>query len=209
MRQVVRTLAAAGTAALLLAAGCPLQTVQIVKPRNASLHDDPGLAIEVRSGRNFVHTSTVVLVDGVDLIDALGLTPPFSGAGGNVTIGGDVVAVSAFTYSIPAAPAAIQVTATLTGLSIGDHTLEAEATPSGGGGPTQKSSQFAVVGDFALAADVIASSGTPAPGVISGGNSARSVTLGDSLAAPPVGISGGGEIRQGFVPAAQGRAGIY
>jgi hypothetical protein len=38
------------------------------------------------------------------------------------------------------------------------------------------------------------------------GNQIGVASLGESLAAPPVGISGGGEIRAGFVPAEQARA---
>jgi hypothetical protein len=204
--QTHRIAAALGVSLLLLAPACPLTTVQIRAPRPGSLHDDPGLAIDVRTGRNFVFESTVVRVDGVDLIAALGLVPPFAGASGNVSIGGDVVAVSDFTYLIPAATEPIRVTATLAGLDAGDHLLEAEATkPSSA--TTLKSAAFAVVEAFALEAEVIASAGTPAPALVPLGTSARAASLGDSLAAPPVGISGGGELRAGFVPAAAARIG--
>jgi hypothetical protein len=205
MGNAVRVLAALGVSALLLAPACPLQTVQIAAPRNGSLHDDPGLAFEVRTGRNFVHTSTVIRVGSVDLIAALGLVPPFAGAGGNVTVGTDLVAVSDFTYSIPAPPAPIRVSGTLTGLSAGDYVLEAEATkPSTA--TTTKAAAFAVVEDFTREAEVIASAGTPVPGPVTLGASARIATLGEPLAAPPVGLSGGGELRPGYVPAATARS---
>ena len=105
---------------LTLAAGCPLQTVVIAAPKRGSLHDDPGVALAVKVGRNYVATSAAVRVDGVDLAAALGLVPPFADAAGNVLIGGDVVAVSEFSYEIPPS-GPYQITATLTGLPAGDH----------------------------------------------------------------------------------------
>jgi hypothetical protein len=207
MRKPIRLACLLGVAALSLAAGCPLQTVQISAPKRGSLYDDPSIALDVKVGRNHVATSTVVRIDGVDLAGALGLTPPFAGASGNVTIGGDVVAVSDFTYAIPPT-GSYQVTATLTGLPVGDHVIAAEAQPIAGG-LTTKSSDFAVVEPFGLAAEVIASAGTPAPSAVIVGNHLHDASLGESLAGPPVGISGGGEIRPGFVPAAQGRAGQF
>jgi hypothetical protein len=97
------------------------------------------------------------------------------------------------------------LTATLTGLSPGDYALEAEAAKPGGG-LTAKTAAFAIVEPFGLAADVIASAGTPPPGPVTLPNRPANATLGESLAAPPVGISGGGEIRAGYVPAAAARA---
>ena len=198
-----RSLFAVGAVVVRLGSGCPLSTVAIQAPRSGSLHDDPAISLDVLVGRNLVQTATVVRVDGVDLIAALGLTPPFAGASGNVTIGGDVVAVSNFSYVIPAATDPIRVTATLAGLSAGDHTLEAEAASPGGGAPTIKSSLFAVALPFTKELEVVASAGTPPPGLLVIGNRVGAATLGESLAAPPVGIAGGGSVRSGFVPAAQ------
>lgn len=203
MRRPLRLIAFAGAALLL--AGCPLDTVQIAAPKVGALQDDPAVALDVKIGRNHIATSAVVLVDGVDLVGVLGLAPPFTGASGNVTIGADVVAISDFTYAIPAT-GPYQITATLTGLSAGDHAIDA-ATLLSAGGTSARNRVFAVVEPFTLEADVIASSGTPAPRPVVVGNHVASASLGESVAAPPVGISGGGEIRAGFVPAAQGRAG--
>jgi hypothetical protein len=195
-------------AAVAIGSGCPLQSVQISEPKRSSLHDDASIAVDVKVGRNHVAASAVVRVDGVDLAAALGLTPPFAGAGGNVVVGADVVAVSDFTYDIPPT-GNIVVTATLTGLGTGDHTLEAEAAKAGGG-TTLKSNAFAVVEPFTLEADVVASAGTPPPPAVVVGNRAGDVVLGESLAAPPVPLANGaGELRAGFVPAAQGRAGSF
>ena len=204
MLRPLRLVAFASVALLL--AGCPLDTVQISAPKVGALQDDPAVALEVKIGRNHVPTSAVVLVDGVDLIAALGLVPPFAGASGNVVIGADVVAVSDFDYAIPPTTDPYRITATLTGLSAGDHAIHAEAL-RGAGGTSARDRVFAVVEPFTLEAHVIASSGTPPPGPVVVGNHVGSASLGESLAAPPVGISGGGEIRAGFVPTAQARAG--
>ncbi len=204
MNTTTRSVFALGAALVLIGSGCPLSTVAIQAPRVGSLHDDPTIALDVLVGRNFVQTATVVRVDGVDLIAALGLVPPFAGASGNVTIGGDLVAVTNFSYAIPAMTDPIRVTATLAGLSVGDHTFQAEAPSPGGGAPTIKNSLFAVVEPFTKELEVIASAGTPPPGLLVIGNHVGGATLGESLAAPPVGIAGGGEVRAGFVPAAKG-----
>lgn len=201
-----KTVLLAAGAAFLLSTGCPPMNVMITKPRVNALEDDPGVAIEVQVPRRFVLTASTLRMDGVDLIAALGLVPPFAGAGGNVVIGPDTVAVSGFTYSIPPT-GNIVITATLAGLPAADHALEAEAVPSGGGANQIKTRSFAVVEPMTLEAEVIASSGTPPPPPVPG-NHAGNVTLGESLAAPPVALSGGaGELRAGYIPAAQARSG--
>jgi hypothetical protein len=198
-----RSLCAFGAVVVLIGSGCPLSTVAIQNPRAGSLHDDPAVSLDVLVGRNLVQTATVVRVDGVDLIAALGLTPPFTGASGTVAIGGDLVAVSNFSYVIPAATDPIRLTATLAGLAAGDHTLEAEAASPTGGAPTIKSNPFAVALPFTKELEVLASAGTPPSGLLVIGSRVGAATLGESLAAPPVGIAGGGSLRSGFVPAAQ------
>ncbi|HTY18887.1 MAG TPA: hypothetical protein VMH82_14255 [Myxococcota bacterium] len=188
------------------AASCPLQTVQISKPRGGLLDDDPTLAVDVKVGRNFVSTSATVRVDGIDLIAALGLTPPFAGASGSVTIGGSPVSVTEFAYAIPSTSDPIALTATLAGLPPGDHFLEAEALPQGGGAATLRAVQFALVEPFTREADVLASSGTPPPSPVTLGSRAGDATLGEPLAAPPIPLAAGDTLRSGFVPVARGRA---
>lgn len=193
------------TCALAMAASCPLQTVQISKPRAFLLSDDPTLDVEVQVGRNFAPASAVVRVDNVDLIAALGLTPPFAGASGIVTIGADRVTVTGFSYAIPSSDP-VAITATLAGLSAGDHVIEADALPQGGGAATGRSVSFSVVEPFTDEARVIASSGTPPPAPVALGTRAGAASLGEPLAAPPVALAGGDALRAGFVPAAHGRA---
>lgn len=197
-----------GIAGLLLAAGCPLRTVSIVQPRDGSLHDDPDVSVAARIGRNFVHDAAVARIDGVDLVAALGLVPPFADASGVVAIGGASVAVSGFTYEIPAPPDPIRVSATLVGLAVGDHVLEVEAPPIEVGAPAGLDVHaFAVTEPFTLEAAVLPSAGTPPPGLVTLPGRPRSVTLGDGLAAPPVGYAGGGSLRSGFTPVARARSG--
>jgi len=56
-----------------------------------------------------------------------------------------------------------------------------------------------------LAAEVAASSGTPAPPPLAA-NHAGNATLGESLAAPPA-SGAGGQLRAGYVPASHAKAG--
>jgi hypothetical protein len=191
-------------AAALLATACPPTGITITKPRANALEDDPGVAIAISVPRSFTTTASLVRIDGVDLIAALGLVPPFADASGNVVIGPDTVAVSDFDYVIPPTGPVV-ISATVSGLPAADHTLQAEAQPSGGGPASLKSRTFAVVEPMTLEAEVIASSGTPPPPVVSG-NHAGNATLGESLAAPPV-SNAGGELRAGYVPVAQARSG--
>jgi len=195
----------AASCLLATAASCPLQTVQISKPRAGLLSDDPALDVDVRVGRNFAPTSAGVRVDGVDLIAALGLTPPFAGASGSVSIGGNLVAVTGFSYAIPSTDP-VAITATLAGLPAGDHVLEADALPQGGGAATVKTAAFAVVEPFTDEAELIASAGTPPPAPVALGTRAGNASLGEPLAAPPVALAAGDALRAGFVPVARGRA---
>jgi hypothetical protein len=71
--------------------------------------------------------------------------------------------------------------------------------------PVSKVTSFDLLADpLTLELDVVASAGGAATPVISA-TSVEKSSLGESLAAPPVALSGGaGSVRQGFVPAAQG-----
>jgi len=193
-------------AAALVATACPPQTVTIHLPRANALVDDPGVAIDVKVPQSFAPAATIVQMDGVDLVAALGLAPPFANASGSVAIGADTVAITGFTWTIPPS-GPVAITATLTGLPPTGHTLEAQAFPAAGGAAVTKSRTFTVVEPMTLAAHVIASSGTPGPPLVSM-NHAGNATLGESLAGPPVALTNGaGQLRAGYVPAAHGRGG--
>ncbi len=190
--------------AALVATACQPR-VMITLPRANALVDDPGVAIAATVAQSFTPTASIVRLDGVDLVAALGLTPPFANASGSVVIGADTIAVTSFSWTIPPS-GPVAIAATLTGLPSTDHVLEVQAFPAAGGTSVTRSRPFAVVEPMTLEAHEIASAGTPPPPPVSGPH-AGNATLGEPLAAPPVALSGGGELRAGYVPAAQGRAG--
>jgi hypothetical protein len=196
-------LAAAG---LILAPGCTPPSVRIVSPRDGALVDDAAVAASITIPQpGFDLLSGTVRIDGVDLVDALGLTAPFSGEGGVVVIGGQPVAIADFSYAVPATgPAAISFTAT--GLGLGAHVLEAQASRSGGA-IAVRVSDFERVEPFGLAAEVIAAAGQPM-GLASSPLGARlgNATLGEAAAGPPSPMAGGGTLREGFVPVARALA---
>lgn len=190
--------------ALAAATGCPPAPIVISKPAANALADDPAIAIELSVPRRFVLDASVVRIDGVDLIAALGLVPPFDDASGLVAIGPDTIAVSDFDYVIPASGRVV-IRAMLAGLPSADHLLEAEALPAAGGAPTIAPRAFAVVEPMTLEASAIASSGTPPPPFTPGPRMGNA-TLGESLAGPPVPLAGGGTLRPGYVPSAHAKA---
>jgi len=63
---------------------------------------------------------------------------------------------------------------------------------------------FEVIGPFTLEAEVLASAGLPEAPLDAGAEGfLLNATLGQPFAAPPVGLSGGGELRPGFVEASE------
>jgi hypothetical protein len=197
------SLLAAASLLLVAQSSCPPPSfVRVDAPANGALIDDPSVHVSISVSRDFDAPESVVRVDGVDLIAALGLTPPFANASGVVSIGGTPVTIASFTYSIPAQQP-VQISLDATGLAPGAHALEAEANPPSGP-PVSTSSGFdQLSGLFGLELDLVANAGGPAKQVISA-TSVRKSALGESVAAPPVALSGGGTLRQGFVPAATG-----
>ncbi len=187
------------------AGGCPLTRVKIKAPLDGALIDDPGPVFSrVRTGKNFQPLSIVVRLDGVDLIAALGLTPPFTGAGGIVSIGGDTVTIADFDYDISES-AFNQVEFTADGLSDGDHLLEAEALKTDES-LEMRTSAFALVDPFTLELSSLPAAGLPRGEASAGAEGVLvNASLGDSSASPPVVLSNGDELRAGFVNAAEGR----
>ena len=103
----------------------PFDTVAIATPTPNLVVDDPALTVAARVATGFDPLSVEVRVDGVDLIDALGLVPPFSGVSGTVSIGGNPVQVSGgYAYDTSVAGNPKPVDAVLSGLAEGAHQLE-------------------------------------------------------------------------------------
>ena len=96
-----RLLAVLAIVPALLAARCGLQSIVIDAPFHGALLEDPGhaVALAARVGTNFDMASVEVRLDGVDLVAALGLVPPFAGASGVVVIGSTPVSISQFSFS--------------------------------------------------------------------------------------------------------------
>jgi hypothetical protein len=194
-------LALLGLCAVALMGACPPKpTLRIVAPPLTFLTDDSvGLFAEVSS--HFDPATLAVEIDGVDLVDALGLVPPWSGVSGVVMVGATSVAVSGFSFD-PNAPGPLDpIRVTLEGLAPASHTFTVSAVRTSTGVLASVARAFGVVDAFAEAAHILPSAGQVGL-FLSGGGSQESAVLGDPLAAGPVIVPGSDELRPGFTHAA-------
>lgn len=182
---------------LLLGPRCGFKSIVIDEPMDAVLLDDPSHTVvaSARVGTNFDATSVEVRLDGVDLVAALGLVPPFSNAGGSVLVGSDLVTVSAFSFTL-GSPRLIDLAAS--GLPVGPHSLAVEGDKQDGSGSAADSVAFEILDPFSLAAELVAPAGR-GPANAGAEGTLFGSSLGEPLAAPPVTLSGGDELRSGFV----------
>ena len=183
-----------------LGAPCGFQTILIDEPRETLI--DESVEVAARVGTNFTLSSVGVWVDGVDLIDAFGLAPPFFDFSGALSIGPDLVMISGFTFDTSPDPRRIALS--VAGLSAGPHEVEVEGVKAGSGQPLSRVASFEIVGGFSQAAWVMPSAARAEPAISGPEGELAGATTGDPLAAPRVGLSGGGELRSGFVEAAEG-----
>jgi hypothetical protein len=189
---------------LALGAPCTAPTISITTPTPNLVVDDPSVSLAASVATAFDPLSVEVRVDGVDLIDALGLVPPFTNAAGTVSIGGQPVQVASFRYDTAAAGNPKPVSASLAGLPEGSHQLDVRGVRVSNGALVSALRSFTVSGPLGLALDVVpAAADRTAP--MSGGGTLAYGTLGASLPGAPVPLADGGELRAGFVPAAEGR----
>jgi hypothetical protein len=197
-----RLLAVSTLLPALLAAPCgPLRTIVIDVPFDGALLEDPShsVSLAARVGTNFDLASVEVRLDGVDLVAALGLVPPFANASGVVMVGPDPVAVSGFTFT-STNPRRVDLVAG--GLPLGAHVLEVEGEKSDASGSVVDLAGFQIFDPFALAAEAIVPSGAR-PRELASGATLFGATLGEPLAAPPVAFGDGSELRSGFVEASE------
>ncbi|MDJ0788617.1 MAG: hypothetical protein QNK05_17555 [Myxococcota bacterium] len=167
-------------------------------PGEAQLLDEAPVLVTGEVAKAFQPASVELRLDGVDLIAALGLVPPFTGAGGVVNVGGQLVTVSGFDFD-PTPPGVTPLLVDLDGLDPGDHTLELVAQRAGTA-PTSVLRSFGVVAAFQQPATTL-DSGAPAASLSLGSEgSVSGASLGQPLAGPPVSLSLGSEVRPGFVP---------
>lgn len=185
----------------LLAAPCGLRSIVIDAPFDGALLEDPGhsVSLSARVGTNFALASVEVRLDGVDLVAALGLVPPFAGASGVVVVGSSPIAISGFSL-ITGNPRRVDLVAD--GLPLGPHALEVEGDKNDGSGSVVDAAGFEIFDPFALAAEAIVPGGAR-PRDAGGEGTLFGATLGQPFAAPPVALTDGGELRSGFVEAAE------
>jgi hypothetical protein len=195
----LRALALALVAAGLLGAPCRpggLGTIVVDQPLDGALLDDPGggVSAAARVGTNFDTPTLEVRLDGVDLLAALGLVPPFSGAGGTVALGPDLVTLSDFSFRLTN-PRQIDFTAS--GLPLGAHLFEVEGEKTSGG-LVADAAGFDILEPFAQAAHAVPAGGS-GPRLAGTEGTLFTSSVAQPLAAPPVGLAGGGTLRSGFV----------
>ena len=197
-----RLLALAALLPALLAAPCGFRSIVIDAPFDGALLEDPGhgVALAARVGPNFDPATVEVRLDGVDLVAALALVPPFSEASGVVVIGSTPVSITGFSFTTDTNPRLVDLVAS--GLDLGAHALEVEGDKNDGSGSVVDSAGFQIFEPFSLAAEALVPGGARPRDAGSEGT-LFGATLGQPLAAPPVALADGGELRTGFVEAAE------
>jgi hypothetical protein len=184
----------------------PLRKVVLSSPdANQLWPSAAAVGVSGRVGQVFDPATVALEIDGVDLVAALGLVPPFTDAFGSVLVGGEWVGVSGFTYD-PTQPGEPRIQAALAGLPAGPHSVTLSAQKTADGEPGSDVRDFRVVDGFALELSVETSVGLPdgpvateTPGFLA------NQALGPAVAAPPIAIAGGGTLRSGHVEAVEGR----
>jgi hypothetical protein len=172
-------------------------------PRDGALIDDSVVPAAGSVSSEIERASVAVQLDSVDLIAALGLTAPFAGAGGVVAIGPDLVTVSGFDFATNEAGWS-HITLSLSGLPLGSHSLSLAGVNAATGAGMTQTADFAIVAPFTQEVQVLVSSGAPHP-LQAASSTLFGATLGQPLAAPPVGLPGGSELRTGFAEVAEAR----
>jgi hypothetical protein len=189
---------------LLAVQQCP----RVEVPVFAALVDDS--AVLARGTVPAAHdvSTAEVWIDGLDLLAALGLAPPFQDAGGVVVLGSDLLTVTQFRFErdldggVPVGP--WRVSLEIAGLPEGPHAFELRVETTEGE-LVRGGTRFSVVAPFTLEAATVASAGRYWLESAGAEGWLFTATLGQPLAAPPVPLSGGGELRSGFVEVSEAR----
>jgi hypothetical protein len=201
IRRRMTLVAAALVAAASLGADCSPPPVSIQMPWEAQVIDDPSVVATARVARVLDETTGELLVDGVDLLDALGALPPFSNLSGVVQIGGVPVQVSELTWAEPAG-SFDTVSVRLAGLAPVPHLLQVRAFDSGAAALRSASRGFTVSSPLALVLESWDAGGLAfgAQGLPLGEASAAS--LGAGISGGVVPLAGGESLREGLPAAA-------
>lgn len=207
MRLRITLLAAAATLALGASSQCFVASRDVLLEEPGSmalvLHDEVHVAGRV--GRAYAPTTIEVSLDGVGLASALGVTPPFTGAGGSVAIGSDLVSISAFDVELGPQGRFYFVSLDADGLPDGEHLVELSAARPDGE-PGHEAALFTLAPAPSQLRAEILPAGAHAPASLASGFLVGA-TLGDPTAAPPIPLSGGGALRSGFVEVAEALVG--
>ncbi len=176
--------------------------IAIAEPARGEIETDGGVRLHARVAPAIDAASVEVRLDGVDLIQHFGLVPPFSGVGGNVTIGADLVVISEFRFD--PAGGGIQLSLDAAGFSPGAHDVEVSGfRPSDSVTVTDQRSVL-LVGLLDEKVRATTSAGTRKSDVIAGfrlGNA----SAGDVSAGAPVAYPDGSELRAGVVETVEAR----
>jgi hypothetical protein len=194
--------------ALTAVQSCPEFRVEVLHPKQAALVDDSVVSAAGTFGIHFDVSTAEVRIDGVDVLAALGLVPPFAGAGGVVSVSGQLLVLSNFRFeqNVAGLPEDVwRVDLDVAGLDGGSHDFELRAFNTRAGVVRRHAISFAVVAPFTLEAELLAAAGQAAPQAAGSEGVLHAASFGQPFAAPPVGLSGGGELRQGFVEVSEAR----
>ena len=185
-------------AALLL--GCPPKKLVLTAPLQDELVTTSSFTVDADLISSIDPTSISLEVDGVDLISELGLVAPFENESGVVMIGGSPVTVVDLDLIDPAQGRTL-LHAEVDGLPEGAHLVRVAALS--GAQVVEKSRDFQLVSDFALAASAIPAAGLAGGPVASGSEGTLwNASLGSPLSGAPV-SNAQGELRTGFVAVAE------
>jgi hypothetical protein len=172
----------------------------ITKPREAQILPDAALPVVTQVGRAYDPASVVIELDGVDLLAALGLVPPFTDASGVIAIGGEPVTIQNFDFDTTL-PGSYKPSFEIVGLPAGDHQIDLSGVLLASGAPKTRARHFAQVDGFTPDASELAAAALSRPVAADGGRHVLASVGGDPAGAA-VPLSDGGTLREGFVSAA-------
>ena len=188
---------------LLVAPGCNFDGIAILEPAEGELETHPPVRLEARIARSVAADSVQARLDGVDLIQALGLVPPFEGATGDVLVGGAWITISDFRFDPAGGFPNLSLDAT--GLPLGTHEIAVSGhRPSDG-------ADLAVVRSFTRIVSLdekvreTTSAGLERPSKTVAGVRLGNAAAGDAGAGAPVHFPDGSELRAGVVEAIEAR----
>lgn len=189
---------------LLLAFSCGVfKGIVIAEPSPGELETDDAVRLEARIAPAIDAPSVAVLLGGVDLIQQLGLVPPFSGQGGSVVIGPDLVVVSDFAFDPGAGSPQLSLDAS--GLSLGAHDFEVSGFRPSDGATVVATRGFVMVGPLDEKAHATLSAGLLRLSLTQGGFRLGNAAAGDVSAGAPVSYADGSELRAGVVETIEAR----